>query len=488
MLFKKYSAGFISILLLSSCGLWGPSYTKPNVDTPSAWNHKDKLSQINTSVNLPDTAWWMKFHDKALDSLIAQALANNNNVQQAIGNIIQAQGNLDLVHYGWVPTISVPAAGFGATGVFQNTFSTGTNAATVGGGTGFTSGAVPSYTLNILQQIRQQQAANAALINAQYTKDAMRLTVLSQVATGYFTLSSQTYLLQLQHQLVEQYFAVYQLTQQQYKQGYISLLAVQTSVQNYQNAKAQIALIENNIVQSQNALQVLINHNPGELMLGVNFEALKTDGIIPINLPSTVLKQRPDVIAAEQRLITVNANIGVATSSFFPSISLTGGVGTATSTLSRLFEPTNDFWQVKTAATFPLLNLAAFGQIKTAKGAYYTAYYNYISTIRVAFQQVDNGLVAHEKTATSYIEQNKVYQSTQIAYQLSQANFNNGLYNKLQLFNAQILSINAHITLVNLKLQKLQSVVNLYQALAGGYNVHNTESANVFNDARDSGA
>jgi multidrug efflux system outer membrane protein len=473
----------LTALTLTSCGLWGPNYVKPNVDTPEQWRSKDKLSKADIDRNFMNEAWWLKFNDKKLDYLMYQALLYNNTIQQAIGTIVQAQAKLQAVEYGWVPTLAF-SPGFSTSAAFVNNLNSQTSSATVGGNTGYSVGLVPNYTLNILQQLRSQEYAKASLLQATYTKNATRLTVLSQVAGSYFTLVQQTYLLQLQKDLINDTHMAYQLAQSQYDNGYISLLALQSYLQAYQTAKAQQPIIENNIVQSQNALQVLINHNPGPIVNGINFNDIKTDGIIPANLPSYVLQQRPDVMAAEEQLKAANANIGVATSTFFPSISLTGGVGTATSTLSNLFLPTDSFWQVRTAATFPF-NLASYANIKGAKGAYYSAYYNYINTVRTAFQQVDNGLSAHQKITENYQEQLKFYASNKTSYDLSEASFNNGLYNKLQELNAKVQLDNAAITVANSKMQQLQSIVNLYQALAGGYNVKNTESAYSFDDARD---
>lgn len=483
MQIKRICALFLGGMLCG-CGLWGPNYAKPTVDTPESWRSPDNLSLMSTDADLPDTAWWDKFHDPVLNSLITQALKNNPSVQQSIGNIIQAQGQLEQVQMGWVPTLTLSPGG-STSGAFSNNLNSTTSSATAGGNTGYQVNLIPNYTLNIFQLMRQIEAANANLLSAQYTKDAMRLTILSQVANSYFTLSEQNYQLDIQKQLVADTGRLYDLAQKQYKDGYISLLSLQTYLQNYQSAKAQIPITQNNIVASENALQVLINRNPGPIMLGSKFNDIPMEGIIPANIPSTVLRQRPDVVSAEQQLVAANANIGVATANFFPVINLTGGVGTASNGLNGLFATDNDFWQVKGSAAFPLINLSAFGTIKTAKGAYYTAYYNYINTIRTAFEQVDNGLSAHDKLTASYKEQAKVYDSTVVAYKLGVANFNDGLYNELQELNYKVSVDNEAITLANIKLQQLQAIVSLYQALAGGYNIKNTESAYQFGDARD---
>ena len=472
--------------LLSGCGLWGPNYAKPTVDTPSSWASSDNLSVSEMSANLPDTAWWEKFNDPKLNSLMTQALKNNLSVQQSIGNILQAQGYLEQIEMGWVPSIGVSPT-YSTSGAFNGSVGGTASVATVGSNTGYGLGLVPNYTVNIFQQLRTQEAAKAQLLAAQATKDAMRLTILGQVAGSYFTLSELNYQLDLQKALVADTGKLYELAQNQYKEGFISLLALQTYEQNYQGAKAQIPVIQNNIVSTQNALEVLINRNPGPIMLGSNFNDIVMSGIIPANIPSTVLKQRPDVVSSEQQLIAANADIGVATSTFFPTISLTGSVGGASSDLGSLFNDTSDFWKFSGSANFPLVDFAAFGTIKSAKGAYYTAYYNYIYTIRNAFAQVDSGLSAHEKITDSYNEQLKVYNSTKVAYNLSVDSFNKGLYSELDELNSKVTMEGSAITLASLKLQQLQTIVNLYQYLAGGYNVNNTETPYKFGDARDAG-
>ncbi len=486
MQIKRICALTIGVIL-SGCGLWGPNYTKPTVDTPSAWSSPDNLSKLESNANLPDIAWWEKFNDKALNSLMYQALKNNLSVQQSIGSIIQAQGYLEQIQMGWVPTLGV-SPGYATSGSFNSgSLSSGANSATVGNSTGYTIGLVPTYTLNILQQLRTQEAAEAQLYEAKATKDAMRVTILGQVSGSYFTLSELNYQLELQESLVADTRKLYKLAEGQYKDGYISLLSLQSYEQKYQAAKAQIPIIKNNIVSTQNALQVLINRNPGPIMLGSNFNNIAMDGIIPANIPSVVLKQRPDVVSSEQQLIAANADIGVATAAFFPTISLTGQVGTATTALNGLFDDTSDFWKIGSTAAFPLVNLAAFGVIKSAKGAYYTAYYNYIYTIRNAFAQVDSALSAHEKITASYKDQAKVYDSTKVAYKLGVDNFKDGLFSELEELNYKVDMDNAAITLASLKLQQLQTIVNLYQYLAGGYNVNNTETPYKFGDARDAG-
>lgn len=474
------------ICAISGCALYGPTYTKPNIDTSSQWSSTDSLSKVESGANLSDTAWWQRFDDKELNSLIKEALESNNNIQMSIGSVVQAQGYLQQIQMGWVPTVGGQVAYsntqvVGAANAASNASSVGASSSSTGYGAGF----VPSYSLNILQQLRYQEAAKASLMAAQYTKDAMRLTIISQVASGYFTLIGQDYQLELQKQLVEDLGKQLQLGQDQYKLGYISLLTLQNYEQQYYTAKAQLPIIQNNIVQSQNALRVLIDKNPGNIKRGISFINIKIDGVIPAGLPSDVLKHRPDIMQAEQQLIEANANIGVANSNFFPTVSLTGALGSSATDLSGLFTPGTDFWQQQIQATMPFLNLSYLGTIKGAKGAYYNSYYNYINTVRTAFQQVDNALSGHQQLTNSYNIQKSQLDSAQLGYKIGDERYKQGADSYATMLNYKITMDNASITLSSIKLQQLQSIVTLYQSLAGGYNVKNTDAPKKFGDSHD---
>jgi outer membrane protein, multidrug efflux system len=479
------------IVALAGCAMWGPNYKQPNVDTPESWVSKDDLSVLDKSSESADITqlakmkWWEQFNDPVLNKLVVYTLAHNPTIQQQIGSIIQAQGNLQAVEMGWVPTLSF-SPGYRGTGSYTGVPSTGAANYTIGGNVGYFIDFVPSYSLNIMQQLRQQEAAKAGVGLAKYQKDAMRMTIIGQVAGSYLTLRGYDYMLVLQKQLVDDTGKQYELGKAQYKEGYISLLTLQNYQQQYEAAKAQVPIMQNNIVQTTNAIRVLSNKNPGDLKRGIDFTQLPTDGLIPVNLPSAVLRARPDIRQMESGLIQANANIGVATSAFFPTINLTGNTGFASSGLNTLFNAGSDFWQGQAAAMMPLLNLSLFGQIKGAKGLYYQAYWNYINTVRTAFSQVDSGLSGHDKLTKSYKDQTQSYNATVVAYNLEDGRYKQGLDSLMPTLQYKIQMEQAALTLASSKTNQLQTIVTLYQALAAGYDVDNTDSPNTkFGDGRD---
>lgn len=457
MLRNKNSLLVILAVALVGCGLFGPNYQAPELDALKAWNSRDYLSQQGANTNLPELAWWDKFNDPQLSYLIESALQNNNNIQVAEGNVKAAAGQLKQIEYSWIPNISAIAGYTNATANLMNP--------------GYGVGLLPSYSLNIFQLINSTKFAKANLAAVKAAKDGMRLMVITQTSGGYFAYLGQDYLLTLQKQLVADLADLLRLSKIQYKKGLISLYTLQSYEQQYEKASVQIPILQNNVVNAQNTLRLLLNQNPGEIKRGLPFMVVKSDNIIPVNLPSRVLRSRPDVQQSEQQLIAANANVGVATSTFFPTVSLTDAAGYASPQLAQLFTPGNEFWNNQIAATMPILSFSTYGQIQQAKGGYYAAYYSYIQTVRSAFASVDNDLSAHDKFAKSLAAQFKNYDSAKIAYDLAKISYEKGLYSYPTLLTNKVTMDNAAILVTQSKIAQLNTIVQLYQDLAGGYMV-----------------
>lgn len=444
------------LVCLAGCGLFGPTYTKPESNAPQAWNSSDYLS-VAESTNLPQLAWWTKFNDPQLNYLVESALKNNNNIQVAVGNVQAAAGQLKQIEYTWIPNLSAVAGNTNSPINFLNS--------------GYVAGFMPSYSINIFQLINSTKFAKANLAAAKAAQDTVRLTVISQASGGYFAYLGQDYLLTLQKQLVADLSDLLRLSKLQYDKGLISLYTLQSYEQQYEQAQAQVPILQNNVVMAQNSLRLLLNENPGEIKRGTEFMAIKSDDIVPVNLPSLVLRNRPDVQQSEQQLIAANANIGVATSTFFPTISLTGSTGFASSQLQQLFTTGNDFWNREAVATMPILSFSTYGQIEQAKGGYYAAYYSYIQTVRSAFAAVDNDLSSHDKLAKSLVTKFKNYDSSKVAYELASVSYDKGLYSLPTLLTNKVTMDNAAILVAQSKLSQLNTIVQLYQDLASGYMV-----------------
>ena len=450
---------FICYLLVTpffyGCAFYGPIYKKPTINLLDKWSSSNKLVTIE-NVNLPAMAWWQTFNDPQLTKLIEKALKNNNNIQVAMGNVIATQGELLQIQFSLMPSVNALLIGYSSTSVNLLV-------------PGYNSGFLPTYALNLFQFIRSNEWAKANVAIAEAAQDAMRLTVISQTAAGYFAYLGQTCLLHKQTLLVGDLNELLLLGIKQYEHGLISLYTLQQYKQQYEKANAELPIVTNNVVLSKNALNLLLNENPSNIAIEFEFMKLKSAGVIPANLPSDVLKNRPDVREAEQKLIAANAKVGITTATFFPTITLTGIAGSGTQALSNLFSGSANYWHHITLLTMPLLAPEFMGQYKSAMGLRYAAYRNYIQTVRAAFKSVDNDLSAHQQYYASLTAQRINYASSKKAYQLAKISYKKGLYSYPTLLINKINLDNAEIDLIKIKLAHLNTIVQLYQDLGGGY-------------------
>jgi NodT family efflux transporter outer membrane factor (OMF) lipoprotein len=346
-------------------------------------------------------------------------------------------------------------------------------------------GLVPIYSLNIMKQLKQEDMAKFNLSANRYAKDAIRLTVISQVVGSYFSLLALNEQLDEQKQLIGDLTEGLRLTNIQYKNGLATLNDIQQYETQLQSAKMNIPGIEDNIVHTENALQVLMNKNPGTIATSNKFANIKTEDKIPGNLPSTVLRNRPDILQAEEQLKAANVNIGVAYSNYFPTITLTSPVGAFSSQLTSLFNPSGDFWAATAAVNMPILNLGINQIVKKSKAQYYVAYYNYVQTVKNAFAEVDNNLSTVAKMQNKRDAVDKMYTATALNAKLNQTNYELGYISYPDSISSKINADNSKILVTQTKLQQLQSIVSVYQAMAGGYNYKNTEEAKKFGDNHD---
>ncbi len=479
---KKQTPFIITVFsVITGCALYSPSYEKPDVDSPPVTRNGMIIESSNT--DLSQISWWKKMNDLVLDDLINKALANNNQIQIAQGNVLQAQAKLSSAQFSWIPTLNAGALGFAGNSFDTNTTSNNSNLPIQSGSqnnanfNGYGAGFMPGYTFNIFTNISRTKLAKASLETQRAAVGATRLSVIGQVSGSYFMLLGQKNQLRLQKQMIKDMEDLESVLNVQLQDGATDASSIIGLRQLIAQTKSKIPSIENSISQTENALQLLINQNPGPIITNGDINKLNIAGIIPANLPSTVLKNRPDIIMAEGQLKQANANIALANSVFFPTISLTGLTGGGSLALSNLFNSSGGFWAGQASAFMPILNAQSFEQVKAAKGGYYVSYYNYVQTVKSAFSNVDNSLTNQQKINDAYADMVKSCSSAQDLYQLSLVKSKYGATDNRNVLGSKLNVDTAELTLNNIKMQQLDSIVQVYQALAGGYNVESELSA-----------
>jgi len=307
--------------------------------------------------------WWEKMQDPVLNQLIKEALTNNNQILIAQANILQAQAQLKEAHYAWLPTLSVTGSGFLGRGwdshlTPQGALAQSSALSNIGNLKihGNYRGFVPSYSLNILENINSDKYAKASLETQRATYLSTRLSIISQISGSYFTFLGQRQQLSDQTQLIRHLKRLHHLESVRFKDGASDLSTITSLDQQISNNQANLTSIENSISQVENTIQLLINHNPGSIMTHGTINKLSIHGLIPSSLPSAVLKNRPDILIAVERLKMADASIGTAYANFFPTISLTGLIGGSSVELVNLLKLSTGLGVAQTIASMPILN------------------------------------------------------------------------------------------------------------------------------------
>ena len=432
-------------------------------------------------------AWWRQYHDPTLNRLVTTALHTNNKLQVSIGNILYAQAEISKADYGWLPTASV-----GGGGLISQTFDTNVNSSIPGlsgnqnlNNSGSLVGIMPSYTINIVRQYKLGEIARLSDKMQVNAKNAARISIISQVTGAYFSLLAAQQQVILQNEMITKFEIIYKSAALQYKQGSSSKLYPELIKQQLASQRGKLAKVEKDVVHFQNALQVLLGRNPGTIIGSRTINDIDTSVSVPVNLPSKVLENRPDIAMAEHKLETANANIGLARSQFFPSIDLTGTFGNATLALGQLASMNAWAWAGTAVAAVPIFNLSILADTNKAKAQFYQGYYNYINTLQKAFQEVDDNLAERTAESKNLSKQIVSLQSTQTQRDILYMNYTAGAISKSDLTSIYINVINQKMQVNQSKLKKLMSVTNLYQSLGAGYNIDNYKDANYKNPVFD---
>jgi multidrug efflux system outer membrane protein len=449
--------------LLAACTM-GPDYVRPRVDTPDAFRFEPK--EVAETV---DTEWWREFGDPVLDALIAEALANNLNVKIAVANVEQAAGVLTQTRSQLFPQI-----GYSATGERSRETEAGANATVArlipNPQTAYQAALTASWELDLWGRIRR--LSEAALANLLATDEARRgviLTLVSSVATNYIQLRGLDEQLAIAKQTLGTYGESLKLFELQFKYGQVSQMNVAQVQSQYETAAAAIPQIEAQIAQTENALSVLVGRNPGPIERGKAVAEL-TLPTVPAGLPSQLLERRPDLMQSEQQLIAANAEIGAAKALYFPTISLTGTFGAASSDLSQLFTGPSRVWSYAGQVIGPIFTFGAVsGQVAQAEAAQQAALGNYKLSIQNAFADVDNALISNQKLQEQLAAQGRLVSALKDYDRLATLQYNGGYTSYVTVLQAEQTLFPEQLTLASVRAQVYNSSVNIYKAMGGGW-------------------
>ena len=461
MMRTKASIGLALLLSLCGCKV-GPNYKRPALDVPGQYR--------GTAPNLPqqpaggpfgEMQWAAVYQDEALQALLKEALTNNYDIRIAASRIMQAQASLGVTRANQFPTV-------GGVGSIQNVQS---QPLFTGSPWIDTLGLQMNYIVDFWGQYRRAtEAARAVLLSTQYAKNVVQITLISQVATAYFTLRQFDSQLKISEQTVIADKELLRLNTINFKGGEYSLSDVDQALLLVQQAEAQVISLNQLIPQTENALSILLGRNPGPITRGLELIEQPHLPDVPVGLPSTLLERRPDVRESEETLVAANANVGVAKAAFFPQISLTGTFGASSTALTSFLQGPATFWTVGAQLAQPLYQ---GGRITSG---YHLAWaqrdqaeLQYKQTVLQAFGDVANSLVGYTQSRQFRMKIEEQTATYKESARLANVRFTGGYASFLEVLIVQQQYFTSQLQLAQAWDTEMQNYVQLYQALGGGW-------------------
>ncbi|HUK36238.1 MAG TPA: efflux transporter outer membrane subunit [Vicinamibacterales bacterium] len=442
----------------------GPNYRRPLVDVPPAFRGEAPTPSSANTASEADESWTEVFTDEALQSLIRTALVQNADVRVAAARILEAQAQLGITRADQFPTVTAGVDVLGERPSVALGFPPENVLA-------FQLQGSLSWELDFWGRFRRAtEGARAQLLASEWGRRAVVTTLVSQVADAYFGLRALDLELDIARRTLVSRDESLRLTQVREQGGATSLLDVRQAEQLVYGAKTEIANLERQIAQQENFIQVLLGQNPGSVDRGLPLGEQPHSPDVPVGLPSTLLVRRPDIQQSEYQLVAANAQIGVARAAYFPDIPLTGSGGFESTALTSLFAGSNLIWSAAVGATQPLFTAGRTrSQVALAKARYEEAVVSYQQTIRQAFREVADALVAYTKLRESRTQLVLLVASAQDARRLADIRYQGGATSYLEVLDADTRLFDAELTLAETQLSELSSFVEIYRALGGGW-------------------
>ena len=465
------SIAFVSIaVVLAGCAV-GPNYQRPPVQVPSRFRGPAGTTSATTPTRLADMKWWEVFHDEQLQQLIRTGLARNYDLRDAVAHVEAARANLGITRSNQYPNVAasgdVNLTRLSRNGSFPLPESFVRSQNRNWGQAGLN---LLSFEVDIWGRLRRAtEAARANLLNAEDTRKAVVTTLVSDVATSYFTLRELDYELAISARTLSTRRESLDLTRLRQTGGVATELDLRQSEQLVYTASETIPAIQQQIEQTENQISLLLGENPGPIARGRDLVSQELPEV-PAGLPSALLERRPDILAAEEALIAANAQIGVARAAYFPQISVSGFLEGQSTQLSSLFSGPHSAWNFVPQVTQPIFAAGRLGStVKLAQAQRESAVAQYEKAIQTAFTEVSNALSAHQHLRESRLEQEKLVVALENRTRLAYARYRGGVDTQLDALDADRDLFQAQIGLSQLRLNELLSVVQLYKALGGGW-------------------
>jgi NodT family efflux transporter outer membrane factor (OMF) lipoprotein len=460
---NRLFVSLLAALLLTACTV-GPDYVRPGTEAPPAYKESEgwRPAQPNDQALRGD--WWETFGDPVLDDLQQQVAVSNQNLAQAEALFRQARALVAANRAAYWPTVSAEAgAGRSRASASGTSFERGVR-------NNYSIALNAGWELDLWGRVRRSVESSTAEAQATAADlESLRLSIRAELAQNYFALRS----LDAEKRLLDDTLAAYQrslqLTENQYAAGIVARADVVQAQTQLKSTQAQALDVGVQRAQLEHAIALLVG-KPASGFTLAPAELTAQPPVVPAGMPSELLERRPDIAAAERRMASANAQIGVAKAAYYPSLTLSGSVGYQSSVFSDLLSAPNRFWSVGPALAQTLFDAGNRRAVTDQAIAAYDANVAvYRQTVLTGFKEVEDNLAALRILEEEARVQDEAVQSARLSVALTTNQYKAGLVSYLAVTVVQAAALNVERTAVDIRNRRLAASVALIRALGGGW-------------------
>ena len=461
-LMKSAAVMTLAGFALAGCVV-GPKYERPQTAPPPQFRGQTTPAE---AASIADQPWWSVFQDKALQALIQEGLANNYDLKIAITHIEQARALVAVAASEGKPQVGYQTSITGQTGFTVDPVGIGTiTYGTIGGALS------AAWEIDLWGRIRHStEAARAELLSREDVRRGVMLSLVTDIATGYFRLVELDRELAIARDSERVFGHTLDFFTDRYKAGRDSDLPVQRTQANYEASHSKVQDLLREIAIQENALSVLVGAYPKDIPRG-EVLTVQTMPEAPLGATTALLERRPDILAAEQQMVRANAQVGVAMANYFPRVGLSalgGGIGAILNDTFNGF----GFWGVALDVAGPIFTGGRLqAEERQRRAEWDEMVVQYKKTVIIAFQETSDALAAQQTLVGRRTALESQVAALQRSVDLAQDRYDSGRANYFEVLEAQQQLFPAEAELAQTQRDQLLAVVSLYKSLGGGWNL-----------------
>ena len=464
---KQIVLSLAALIFMGGCSL-APNYTQPAAPIPAEWPQGPAYKDSQTTAEAQAAwklSWQAFFTDPKLQQIIETALNNNRDLRLALLNVEKAAALYGIQKAELYPSLNAAGsmsnqwypADLSSSGVAHTEKKYSVNLG------------IASWELDFFGRIRSlKDSALEAYLASDEARRSAQILLIAATAGAYLNLAADRENLNLARTTLQSQEDVYRIIYRRYQVGLANELDVKRSQTQVDTARGDIARFTQQIALDENALNLLLGSPAPADVLSANLSDILEPQVVSSGISSEILLNRPDILAAEHRLKASNADIGAARAALFPRISLTTGVGTASSDLSGLFGSGSGTWNFAPVIVTPIFDARLWSAYDAARIESEIALTSYQKAIQVAFMEVADALAVNGTVGEQLSAQQSLVNAVEIIYSRSELRYRKGIDSYLSVLDAQRTLNSARQGLISLRLARLANQVRLYAVLGGG--------------------